>query len=69
MRGSWEVNAVSTRVGYLQWTPLHLAAIRGYSEILTVLLKAKADPCAATGEFNVSSVQLNRQGIVGSERR
>ena len=55
-----EVNASATRAGYVNWTPLHLAALRGYTEILQVLLKAKANPFEMTGEFYVSSVQLNR---------
>eukprot|EP00435_Cladocopium_sp_Y103_P047250 s1012_g13.t2 len=55
-----EVDASATRPGYVNWTPLHLAAVRGYTEILQVLLKAKANPFEITGEFYVSSVQLNR---------
>eukprot|EP00438_Fugacium_kawagutii_P008738 Skav201417 [mRNA] locus=scaffold4849:55991:60745:+ [translate_table: standard] len=55
------VDATATRAGYVNWTPLHLAAVRGYTEILQVLLKAKAaNPFEVTGEFYVSSVQLNR---------
>ena len=37
-----QVDASATRPGYVNWTPLHLAAVRGYTEILQVLLKAKA---------------------------
>eukprot|EP00435_Cladocopium_sp_Y103_P046203 s1012_g13.t1 len=60
-----EVDASATRPGYVNWTPLHLAAVRGYTEILQVLLKAKANPFEITGEFYVSSVQLNRPGRLG----
>lgn len=37
-----QVDARSSRPGYEEWTPLHLAAARGYTEILQVLLTAKA---------------------------
>ncbi|CAK9099171.1 unnamed protein product [Durusdinium trenchii] len=57
---SVQVDARSSRPGYEEWTPLHLAAARGYTEILQVLLTAKANPNAVTGDFYVSSIQLNR---------
>lgn len=44
-----QVDATATRAGYVNWTPLHLAAVRGYTEILQVLLKAKAVTRCAQG--------------------
>ena len=55
---SLKVDASATRPGYVNWTPLHLAAVRGYTEILQVLLKAKA--CVGAGSLEVEDLhQLN----------
>ena len=42
-----EVNADGNAVdSEVRWTPLHVAAYKGHGELITMLLEAKADPCA-----------------------
>jgi ankyrin repeat protein len=52
------VDASATRPGYVNWTPLHLAAVRGYTEILQVLLKAKA--CVGAGSLEVEDLNFTK---------
>lgn len=61
-----ELNAFSKHAGFYDWTPLHVAAARGMTQVCSALLKAKANVWASTGDFHVSSPHLNKFASAGS---
>jgi len=61
-----ELNAFSKHAGFYDWTPLHVAAARGMTQVCSALLKAKANVWASTGDFHVSSSHLNKFASAGS---
>jgi len=55
-----QVDIPAQRAGYWDWTPLHLASVRGFTKVCAVLLKAKANAHAVTNDFHVRSQKHNK---------
>lgn len=56
---SVDVNARSQRLGYLDWTPLHMVCARGCTKVATLLIRSRAQVSARTGEFHLRSPMKN----------
>lgn len=54
-----EVDPKSDRLGYPDWTPLHILCARGFVSAAFCLVRAGADLDARTGEFHARSRLLN----------
>lgn len=53
------IDARSQRLGYPDWTPLHIACARGWSKAAMVLLRNHAEINARTGEFHLRCALMN----------
>lgn len=56
---SMAIDAKSTRLGYSDWTALHIACARGWTKSAVVLMRSHAKITACTGEFHVRSSKVN----------
>jgi len=56
---SMDIDARSKRLGYPDWTPLHVVCARGWSKVALVLLRNNAQVSAITGDFYMRSPSVN----------
>jgi ankyrin repeat protein len=54
-----EINALSRRLGFENWTPLHVACLRGKMKVAAHLLRCGADKRARTGAVFIPSRKFN----------